>query len=93
MLAHIGTGDAPKPTQKKRPSSTPPPTPQWEFNKTLLENKMYTIHMHKLIQTHLDEFKAEEEREQVSELWELNTTNTNNRNTSPPTKAKTVPRD
>ena len=32
---------------------------------------MYTTHMHKLIETHLDDLEVEEEREQVSELREL----------------------
>ena len=32
---------------------------------------MYTSHIHKLIQTHLDDVEIEEQREQVSQLWEL----------------------
>ena len=46
-------------------------SPHWKFNNTLLENKMYTSHIHKLIQTHLDDLEIEEQREQVSQLWEL----------------------
>ena len=57
-------GDIPQQTQKKR-------SPHWRFNNTLLENKMYTSHIHKLIQTHLDDLEIEEQREQVSQLWEL----------------------
>ena len=62
--AHIGKGDTPQPTQKKR-------SPQWRFNNTLLEYIMYTTHLQKLIQTHLDNLEVEEEREQVSQQWEL----------------------
>ena len=64
VIAHKGIGDTPQPIQKKR-------SPHWKFNNTLLENKMYTSHIHKLIQTQLDDLEIEEQREQVSQLWEL----------------------
>ena len=57
VIAHIGISNTPQPTQKKKI--------------TLLENKMYTSHIHKLIQTHLEDLEIEEQREQVSQLWEL----------------------
>ena len=64
VIAHIGIRTTPQPTRKKR-------SPHWKFNNTLLENKMYTSHIRKLIQTHLEDLEIEEQREQVSQLWEL----------------------
>ena len=86
VIAHIGIGDTPQPTQKKR-------SPHWKFNNTLLENKMYTSYIHKLIQTYLDDLEIEEQREQVSQLWELlKTRRTNSTNTHVRKRSRNIPR-
>ena len=54
---------------------------------------MYTSYIHKLIQTHLDDLEIEEQREQVSQLWELlKTRRTNSTNTHARKRSRNIPR-